>query len=108
PQNGIYFPYRQRRPRYMTVVAYTDGESSALVKPLEDLSRRLDPEVPIHDGQTMEQFYGARVVAFGGIMLRLVGGMGLMGVALTMVGLYGLVSYRVNRRTREIGIRIAV
>jgi putative ABC transport system permease protein len=108
PQNGIYFPYRQRRPRYMTVVAYTDGESSALVKPIEDLSRRLDPEVPIHDGQTMEQFYGARVIAFGGIMLRLVAGMGLMGVALTMVGLYGLVSYSVNRRTREIGIRIAV
>ena len=108
PQNGIYLPYRQRRPRYMTVVAYTDGESSALVKPLEDLSRRLDPEVPIHDGQTMEKFYGARVIAFGGIMLRLVGGMGLMGVALTMVGLYGLVSYSVNRRTREIGIRIAV
>jgi putative ABC transport system permease protein len=108
PQNGVYFPYRQRQSRYMAVVAYTDGESAALVKPLEDLSRRLDPEVPIHDGQTMEKFYGARVVSFGGIMLRLVGGMGLMGVALTMVGLYGLISYSVNRRTREIGIRIAV
>src|SRR5262249_3315782 len=108
PQNGIYFPYRQRRARYMTVLACTDGDSALLVKPLEDLSRRLDPDVPISDGQTMEKFFGARVTGFGGIMLRLVGGMGMMGVALTMVGLYGLVSYSVNRRTREIGIRIAV
>jgi len=34
--------------------------------------------------------------------------MGIMGIVLTMVGLYGLVSYSVNRRTREIGIRIAI
>jgi putative ABC transport system permease protein len=108
PQNGIYFPYRQRRARYMTVLAYTDGESAALVKPLEDLARRLDPDVPIHDGQTMESFFGARVTGFGGVIFRLVAGMGIMGVALTMVGLYGLVSYNVSRRTREIGIRIAV
>jgi putative ABC transport system permease protein len=108
PQNGIYFPFRQRPARYMTVLAHTDNESAALVKPLEDLSRRLDPDVPIHGGQAMEDFFGARVTGFGGIMLRLVGGMGLMGVTLTMIGLYGLVSYSVNRRTREIGIRIAV
>ena len=38
----------------------------------------------------------------------MIGGIGLMGVLLTMVGLYGLVSYAVHRRTREIGIRIAV
>jgi len=38
----------------------------------------------------------------------LVGGIGLMGMTLTVVGLYGLVSYAVSRRTREIGIRIAI
>ena len=38
----------------------------------------------------------------------MVGGIGLMGMALTMVGLYGLVSYAVSSRTREIGIRMAV
>src|SRR5512132_3060988 len=75
---------------------------------MEDLVRRLDPDVPIYDGQTMENFFGARVVGFGLVMVRLAGGMGFMGVTLTMVGLYGLVSYSVNRRTREIGIRIAL
>ncbi len=41
-------------------------------------------------------------------MTRLIAGMGLMGVSLTMVGLYGLVAYTVSRRTREIGIRVAI
>jgi putative ABC transport system permease protein len=41
-------------------------------------------------------------------MIRLIGGMGLMGVTLTAVGLYGLVSYTVGRRAREIGIRLAI
>ena len=56
----------------------------------------------------METFYGGRVTGFGSIMVRLAGGMGLMGVALTLVGLYAMVSYSVNRRIREFGIRIAV
>ena len=38
----------------------------------------------------------------------MIGALGLMGVLMTMVGLYGLVSYSVSRRTREIGIRVAI
>jgi predicted permease len=108
PQNAVYFPFRQRPSGYMTIIATTDGDSGALVKPLEDAVHRVDPDVPIFDGRTMEHFYGSRIVSFGGVMVKLAGGMGVMGVTLTLVGLYGLVSYSVNRRTREIGIRIAV
>ncbi len=108
PQNAVYFPFRQRPSGYMTIVATTDGDSDGLVKPMEEAVHRLDPDVPIFDGHTMEQFYGSRIVSFGGVMVKLAGGMGVMGVTLTLVGLYGLVSYSVNRRTREIGIRIAV
>src|SRR5262249_18897760 len=86
----------------------TAGESGAAVRPLLDVVHRIDREVPVFDAQTIEAFYGERVTGFGTVMLRLVGGMGLMGLLLTMVGLYGLVSYSVSRRTREIGIRIAI
>jgi len=92
----------------MTLLVTTGTDSAALVKPLRDVVRRLDADVPIFDAQTMETFYGSRVQSFGTTMVRLVGGMGLMGLLLTMVGLYGLVSYTVSRRTREIGIRIAI
>jgi predicted permease len=108
PQNGIYFPYRQRPSGYMTLLATTRGDSDGLIAPLIDLVHRADPDVPIYDPLTMEQFFGARVAGFGGILVELAGGMGFMGVTLTLVGLYGMVSYSVNRRTREIGIRIAV
>jgi predicted permease len=107
PQPAIFFPFRQRPYGQMTLIVST-GDSAALVKPLREVARRLDPDVPVFDAQTMEVFYGVRVAAFGNTMVRLVGAMGLMGMLLTMIGLYGLVSYTVNRRTREIGIRIAV
>jgi len=108
PTNAIYFPYRQRPADQMVLLAATAGESAALLKPLQDAIRGIDRAVPVFDAQPIEAFYGERVTGFGTVMLRLVGGMGVMGILLTMVGLYGLVSYSVSRRTREIGIRIAV
>lgn len=108
PQQAIYFPYQQRPRGQMVLLARTDGESAAFVAPLRDLIYRLDPDVPVYEAQTIESFYEARVTAIGNTLVRLIGWMGLMGLALTMVGLYGLVSYSVTSRVREIGIRIAV
>jgi ABC-type antimicrobial peptide transport system permease subunit len=64
--------------------------------------------VPVYDATTIEDLYDARATSFGDVLLRLVSGMGLMGMTLTITGLYGLVSYAASRRTREIGIRIAI
>jgi predicted permease len=108
PQDMIYFPFRQMPRGNMVLLARTTHESSTLVAPLRQLARAADPEVPAYDAQTIEVFYAARVTTIGRVMTRLVGAMGLMGLTLTMVGLYGLVSHAVSRRTREIGIRIAV
>ncbi len=108
PQDAVYFPFLQQRPGEMVLLVQTAGESAAVLEPVRDLVRRLDRDVPLSDVQTIETFYDTRVTTFGTHMVRLVGGMGVMGVLLTMVGLYGLVSYAVSRRTREIGIRIAI
>jgi putative ABC transport system permease protein len=56
----------------------------------------------------MEDFFQASSVTVTSVIVRIVGGMGTMGLMLALVGLYGLVAYSVNRRTREIGIRVAV
>jgi predicted permease len=108
PQQAIYFPYLQRPSGAMVLLARTAGESLTQVMPLRDLAGRLDAGVPVYESQTIEDFYLARVTAIGNVLVRLVGGMGLMGLALTIVGLYGLVSFSVARRVREIGIRIAI
>jgi predicted permease len=108
PQEMLYFPFRQQPRGAMTLVAQTAGDSASGLAPLREMVRRLDPDVPVYDVQTMEAFYASRATALGTIATRLIGGMGLMGLALTMVGLYGLVSYAVGRRTRELGIRMAV
>ncbi len=104
----LYLPYRQTPPGNLTLLAATSGDSASLLEPLRKLVRDMDPAMPMYDVMTMEQFYSAKVTGFGEVMTTTVGAMGLMGVILSMVGLYALMSYSVSRRTREIGIRMAV
>jgi ABC-type antimicrobial peptide transport system permease subunit len=108
PQEAIFLPYRQQPHGRMTLLVRTSGDSAALLDPLRQLVERIDRDVPVSELQTIEAFYELRIVAAGNILVGLITAMGLMGLTLTMVGLYGLVSYAVNRRTREIGIRIAI
>ena len=108
PQSGIFFPYLQRSRGQMVLLAQTAGESASVLEALRDVAQRPDANVPVFDVQTIERFYHVLVTAQFGTVVRMIAGMGLMGMALTMVGLYGLVSYAVSRRTREIGIRIAI
>jgi ABC-type antimicrobial peptide transport system permease subunit len=56
----------------------------------------------------MEELFEVRATKVARVLMQTVAFMGLMGLALALVGLYGLVAYSVNRRTREIGIRIAI
>ncbi len=107
-QSAVYFPYRQRPHGSMVLVAKTAGESATAVAPLRAIVNELDPDLPTFEALTIEAFYEARAVGFLRTSTELIGTLGLMGVVLTMVGLYGLVSYSVSRRTREIGIRIAI
>ena len=108
PQDMVYFPFRQAPRNNMVLVAQSAADSASLLGPLRAMVQTLDPKVPAYDAQTIEAFYAARVTSIGTVMTRLIAGMGLMGVSLTMVGLYGLVAYTVSRRTREIGIRVAI
>ena len=108
PQNAAYFPFRQQPKGYMVLLAHTNGDPADLLAPMRDLIAALDPDVPTYDAQTGETFFEIRVTGIAGVLIGLIMGMGVMGMTLTMVGLFGLVSYSASRRTREIGIRIAI
>ncbi len=107
-QEFVYFPFRQEPRGEMTLLMQTKGPSQTGIAPLKDAAAAVDRSVPLLDGQTIETFFEAMARSLARTLLIMVATMGVMGIGLTMIGLYGLVSYSVSRRTREIGIRIAV
>ena len=108
PTEFLYLPYRQNQRSRMVLVSESAGESASIAGPLREIVRGLDANQPIFDVRTMEEFYDMRVVSTGNTIMEIVSGMGFMGLILAMVGLYGLGAYAVSRRTREIGIRMAI
>ena len=70
--------------------------------------RGLDVNMPLLNVRTMAQLYRMRAISIFNVLVTIVGAMGLMGLGLSIVGLYGLVAYAATRRTREIGIRMAI
>ncbi|HEX3685886.1 MAG TPA: ABC transporter permease [Bryobacteraceae bacterium] len=108
PTEFVYLPLAQRPRSQMTLVVRTEGASAAMAAPLRGLVRNLDSEQPVFDVRTIEDFYRKRVVMAPVMIVQIVTAMGLIGLILSLAGLYGLMTFAANRRTREIGIRMAI
>jgi predicted permease len=109
PTDVVYLPFRQHAHSTLTLVTESASSDAAGLRPVVgDVVRRLDPDMPIFDVRTMEDFYSQRAVKLPDMLAEIVAAMGLMGLLLAVTGLYGLVAYSVSRRTREIGIRMAI
>jgi macrolide transport system ATP-binding/permease protein len=108
PNDFVYLPYRQNKSPSMFLVARSAGDPALLAAPLRDLVRGLDVNMPIFHVRTMEALYRMRATSVFNVLISTVAAMGLMGLALAIVGLYGLVAYAATRRTREIGVRMAI
>lgn len=108
PTEFVYLPYRQQQPQRMMMLVQSAGDPAALSAPLREVVRGLDANLPVSGVRTMEALYEMRATRIFRVLITLVGSMGLMGLGLAIVGLYGLIAYAVGRRTREIGIRMAI
>jgi predicted permease len=104
----MYFPHAQSPVSRRSLILATSGPALALAEPLRGMVRSMDPQMPILGLRTMEDYYASRVLHISRLLVGTIGGLGAIGMLLAVIGLYGLVAYSVTRRTREIGIRIAV
>jgi predicted permease len=108
PTEFVYYAHWQRPAALSTILVATDTDPAALAAPVQEAVRGIDPNMPVFDVRTMDDLYARSAVGITTLLVEMVAGMGSMGLIMAIVGLYGLVAYSVSRRTREIGIRVAV
>lgn len=108
PYSEVFFPYQQRprRTYSMTLVAESDLSLAAVAPQVREIVRQIDPGVPVRL-ERMEDRLGLQLAA-ARFRTRLLVGFAAIATLLAMGGIFGVVSYGVARRTREIGIRLAL
>ena len=104
----VYLPMAQHPIARMVLMVRSSGNPLGLVDAVKDVVRKMDPNMPMLATMTYEDMYLNRAIRGPAVAMKLVGAMGIVGLILTVAGLYGLVAYNVSRRTREIGIRMAL
>jgi predicted permease len=103
PGTWLWFPPARMR----LLVKVSRGDPVSVVPAIREIVRSLDPEVALEEPRTMEQVVAGSLLRVRLVMLLLAVS-AVAALILSVVGLYGVVAYSVARRTREIGVRIAV
>ena len=107
PLPYVYFPMAQSGSGRVTLLMRTPGDPGAVLAGARLAIRKLDSTLPVYGLKSMEQFL-ERSTEAPATIAALSAGFGTLALVLAAAGIYGLMHYNVARRTREIGIRMAI
>jgi predicted permease len=105
PKSVVFYPFAQR-PRRLTVIARTSGDPKGTLPAVRAAIAELDATAGVSIGTLRDA--ASTELAMRRVGTQMVGAIGVLGLLLTAIGLYGVVSYLVASRTAELGIRMAL
>ncbi len=103
----VYLPFRQNPTGIGNFAIRTVGDPAALIPSIRKIVQEIDPNLPLANARTQDEQI-TRLLASEILFARLSSFFGVVALLLACIGLYGLMSYGVLRRTTEIGIRMAL